>query len=75
MNGTYAYTVLLLYPYEDPPQTYLAHVFSESPSAAVRDAREEAAAKNDGWIRPEDFDVLLTINSLRDDMTPEEFRP
>ena len=29
--GTYAYTVLLLYPNEDPPQSYLSHVFSENP--------------------------------------------
>ena len=71
---TYAYTVLLLYPNEDPPQTYLSHVFSVDPAAAVKAARMNATNDNDGLIAPADFDVLLVITSFKDNIMPEEFR-
>ena len=70
-----AYSVLLLYPCEDPPQTYLSHVFSVDPAAAVKAARMDATNDNDGLIAPADFDVLLVITSFKNDLTPESDRP
>lgn len=64
----FTYTVLLAYPYEDPIQTYLAHVTGDTTEEAIKEGRRKACDDNDGNYDPEDFEVLAVFYGYRSDL-------
>lgn len=55
------YTVLLLYPEDHTPETFLDHVYACSPNAAVARATVNAAVANEGLISAQEFTPLAVF--------------
>lgn len=68
------YTVLLMYPDSDNsvPDTFLAHVEADTPDAALKAARAEAADASRDVFEPEDFACLLLVKGAAADIMPPD---